>query len=277
MVRRKDTSHLALNCFCLLASGLGLGWLVGLSASPVIQTILASLVAIVVSVTSALAGLHPSDAETDAEHEDPPKEGEDARRKKVKKKLPAMLNPLPVMFMVIGLAGGASVGVYARANDWLGARTNSLVEEWKDTGLSAKEITTRVFDSLYPPPMPTGVETQEPAVAAPSPSPNANANQTTSTAGAPKQAQEREKTAAAVSKPAVRSAPPVRERSNIERGILFTASLDECQRLRNAEGYEELRREMASTNDNGLVSLARTCKSLECLQAGVNKACAKYK
>ena len=274
MARRKNTKHQALNRFCLLVSGLALGWLVGLSASPVIQTILASLIAVVVSITGALAGLSSSDADKESGSSSEATENA-PKPSNVQKRLPALLDPMPVMLMVVGLACGASIGIYARTNDWLGARTNSLVEEWKDTGLSSKEITTRVFDSLYPPPTPVKSETQDTANPTPASNPNTNTNQSISPVNTTSPTRERDRSEATSKSTRPIPQPPVK--NEVRRGILFTASLEECQRLRNAEDYEELRREMVSTKDNNLVSLAKTCKTLECLQAGVNKACAKYK
>lgn len=284
MAARKHTGRLVLNSFCLLLSGLALGWMVGLAVSPVIQTILTSLIAVVVSLSTALAGLRLSDS---AEAQDKPPEPAAGATEpgKSRKFLPAMLDPLPVASMVIGLAIGASVGLYARTNDWLGARTNNLVAEWKATGLSDQDITRRVFDSLYPPPGPqdgarsdssasahergSAVKTETVASAATPPGDN--------TAPKPKPQESGERKAVAPKPAAVPRASVAEQSQNQYRhGVLFNVSLDECARLRNAEG-DDLRREMASSSSDGLVSLAKTCKNDECLRAGVNKACAKYK
>lgn len=275
MARRKDTGRLVFNSFCLLMSGLGLGWLVGLSVSPVIQTILASLIAVVVSISSALAGLRPS--HSDGEQDDSQEREANKPRAHGRWTFLFLLDPLPVMSMIIGLACGASVGVYARTNDWLGARTNILVEEWKDTGLSPKDITTRVFDSLYPPPTYTESTAQELGA-------DSHAHQDLSTgqspepAGTAPPARERERKVIS-SKSTPREAPGAGVQRDFSRrtGVLFDVSMEQCMRLRNAEDEDELRREMASSNDDGLISLARTCKSYECLRAGVIKACAKSK
>ena len=275
MARRKDAGRLAFNSFCLLLSGLGLGWLVGLSVSPVIQTILASLVAVVVSISSALAGLRASDSEGE---QDAPQEGEanKPRARRVRRSFPILLDPLPVMSMVVGLACGASVGVYARANGWLAARTNSYVAEWKETGLSAQEITTRVFNSLYPPPAPEEPKVQEPVVTPPSDGQNSGTVQPAPTPGAPQPAQKREKRAT-TPKPAAGPAVTAERQASFREGVLFAGRLEQCTRLRNADDEDELRREMASSNFDELVRLQRICKNYECLRAGVNKACAKYK
>jgi hypothetical protein len=256
-------------------SGLGLGWLVGLSVSPVIQIILASLVAIVVSISSALAGLHPSDS--DREQDDSQEVQADKPRAHRSRRSFPFLDPLPIMSMVIGLACGASVGVYARTNDWLGARNNILVEEWKETGLSAKDITTRVFDHLYPPPTHDESTAQETGADSPAREDSGTSQSTEPAVTAPP-ASGKEKKATA-SRPAPKADPAMEAQHDfrIHTGVLFSVSMEQCTRLRNAEDEDELRREMASSNDDGLVNLARTCKSYECLRAGVIKACAKYK
>lgn len=275
MARSKDLGRLVFNSFCLLMSGLGLGWLVGLSVSPVIQTILASLVAVLVSISSALAGLRPSDYE--GKHP-APQEGEanKPRARRVRRSFPVLLDPLPVMSMVIGLACGASVGVYGRANGWLAARTNSYVAEWKGTGLTDQQIMTRVFDSLYPPPMPAETEVQEPTGTNPVGGQDSGTVTPTQTLGTAQLAQKREKRAA-TSKPVAGPTVTAERPAGFREGVLFAGRLEQCTRLRNAEDEDELRREMASSNFDELVRLQRTCKNYECLRAGVNKACAKYK
>jgi hypothetical protein len=275
MAPRKNTRRLAFNSICLLLSGFGLGWLVGLSVSPVIQIILASLVAVVVSLSSALAGLRPSESEEEKDDSQGAK-SDNTQGRKARRLFPIILDPLPVMTMVIGLACGASVGIYARANGWMSARTNIYVEEWKDTGLTPKEITTRVFDSLYPPPQVVTPGTQDSTPANPQTNQNDSGVQPAQIPATPQTGQQKEKNVGTPKSEQKPTATAERHASYRDT-ILFTVSSDQCTRLRNAEEEDELRREMASSNDDYLVSLSRTCKSYECLRAGANRACAKYK
>lgn len=262
------------NSFCLLLSGLGLGWLVGLSISPVIQTVLASLVAVVVSLSSALAGLRPSEPEVDDSQETGSAKDTGHRRRR---RFPILLDPLPVMTMVIGLAFGTAVGIYARTNDLLGSRNNLLVEEWKDTGLTAKEITTRVFDSLYPPSSNGESALQEHAPTPPTDQ-NTNSTQTQQQPSNTNQAQEKGNHVSP-RRTTQGTTATMEQQSQLSRHtLLFSVSLEQCVRLKNADDEDELKREMASSNDDYLVELAtKTCKTFECLKAGVRKACAKYK
>jgi hypothetical protein len=135
----KQLFNLIFKGICLLLSGMGVGWLIGLSVSPVIHIVITSLIAFVVSITGALAGLKvtPDD--------EPPSESSS-----LKQKLQVEINPVPVMLIVIGIAFGASLGVYGRTNNWLGTNVNNFVAEWEKTRLGEQEISKRLFETLYP-------------------------------------------------------------------------------------------------------------------------------
>lgn len=245
MVPEKTQYDKIINGFSLYMGGMAIGWLTGLSVSPVIQTILASLVAVIVSISAALAGIKM----------EMPKEKEEADTTNITKPR-ILLDPLPIMLMVVGVAAGAALGVYARTNNWLGPRTNTFAEEWKDTGLKKDEIALRVFNSLYPPPASATTlpgNTPENPVHPISPIEKKEEKNTTKQDGKNHD-----------------------DLHNQYKGVLFNVSLDECKRLQNLAG-DELRREMASSSSEGLTSLAKSCKDDNCLKAGVKKACAKYK
>jgi hypothetical protein len=160
--------------------------------------------------------------------------------------------------MVVGLASGASAGVYARTNNWFGARTNHYVREWADTGYSKEDITRRVFDNLYPP-MPTGI-----------PTPQLTKPLDVGTMSHPAQKSSGEK-----KEEATKGNPPSNVAVQADTPGLFTVPAKECDRLRQArDGTEdELRREMASSTYQQLRDLARDCQSDDCLKNGVKKLC----
>jgi hypothetical protein len=241
------TSTLILRAACVLVSGAALGWLVGLSVSPVIQVVLTSVVSIVVGISSALAGLK------DQENEQP------NETTKVKRLAAHSFNPVPIMCMVIGLALGSSAGIYARSHNWLGTSTTSIASEWKDTGLSEQEIARRVFDSLYP--KSAIPESQSVAI-----EPDKNK-------GSPQEA--KSEVATTKSRTPKTVAETTQQRAQL--GVLFTERSNQCKRLLNVEAEDELRREIASSNFDQLERLARSCRTLQCLTAGVKKTCAKYK
>ena len=249
-------------------SGLGLGWLVGLSVSPVIQIILTSLVAVTVSISSALAGIRPQDSQEEQSLSD--NQGADKRRaRKTGRAFPALLDPLPVMAMVVGLACGASVGVYARANGWLAARHNSYVAEWKETGLSAQEITTRVFNSLYPPPTVDASVAQEPV--------QSPRNEEPSDAPRASDTAPKEESPKARSKSATELSSTANRQGNFRDGILFGNRLEQCKRLMNADEEDELRREIISSDFPELIKWHRSCKDYQCLRDAAIKTCTKYR
>jgi hypothetical protein len=120
-------------------SGAAIGWLAGLSVSPVIQVTITSLLTILVSLTSALASLESSGTAASS----------DSNRSKWKAL--SYLSPAPVALLVLSLACGASLGAYARSNDWLGANARRIAEQWQETGLPRAEILLRVFNQRFPP------------------------------------------------------------------------------------------------------------------------------
>lgn len=119
---------------CMLLSGLGVGWLIGLSVSPVLHIVVASVIALIVGVTGALMGLSNIG---------------DVKESLLKKISEA--NPLPVTLLVIGLGLGASFGVLSRTHNWLGKNSSDIIQEWQRNGLDSLKIATQIFDNLYPP------------------------------------------------------------------------------------------------------------------------------
>src|SRR6185312_9499924 len=97
-VRNLRTS---LELCCVVVSGLGVGWLMGLSASPVLQGVLSVLLALTAGVTSVFTGIEVSKNEES-------------------KPVRPTLTPLPTAILVISIVAGSAVGVAARSNQWLG-------------------------------------------------------------------------------------------------------------------------------------------------------------
>jgi len=91
----------------LFISGLGVGYIMGMSISPVVGIVLASLITLVVSLSSALAGIGVKKLEHSA-----PEDSSILRRIEV--------NPLPIMALTVGIAFGGSFGIWMRTHAWLG-------------------------------------------------------------------------------------------------------------------------------------------------------------
>jgi hypothetical protein len=133
------------NLIGLLASGLGLGWLVGLSVSPVLQVIVASIVALAVAATSALAGLKPESDTTASSGA----EGKGSPPRFVPSGLRVSL--LPLTLLIVGIAAGASAGVFTRTNNLLGLNPEISSKRWSGIGIEKRELEKRMFDAVYAP------------------------------------------------------------------------------------------------------------------------------
>ncbi len=128
------------NGIFLFGSGLAVGWLVGLSLSPVLQVVVASIVALTVAATSALAGLSLDAAQ-------PKDGGEPAHAAALV--LRSRVTLLPLCLMTVGIAFGASGGILARTNNLLGLYPEISSKRWTGTGIPQNEIQSRMFNELY--------------------------------------------------------------------------------------------------------------------------------
>lgn len=126
----------------LLITGVGIGWLIGLSVSPVVSIVITAVTGSAAAIIAALSGL-----------EDKPDEGKEASRPK-----PPLLrwniDPLPLMLLVVGILLGSLLGIKARNDGWLGTDLSIEVKKWTDVGLvdagfTQEEIVRRLFESQY--------------------------------------------------------------------------------------------------------------------------------
>jgi hypothetical protein len=100
--------------------GLFVGWMVGLSVSPVAGTVLSAVITMVITAAAVTAGLKSDDSDDDA-------------WAKISKRFKAG----PIVALIVGLAVGATTGVYARTHEWLGDSSES--GEGKDDGADVPE------------------------------------------------------------------------------------------------------------------------------------------
>lgn len=90
------------NHFWLLLAGLAVGWLCGLSYTPVLGTVLSTVLVVVVSLAATLAGVEqPGPPSTDS-----------GKRPRI--------DPRPVALLLAGIAAAAPLGVAARTHGWFG-------------------------------------------------------------------------------------------------------------------------------------------------------------
>jgi len=107
-------------------TGLGIGWLVGLSVSPVISIVITSITGAAAAVITALSGLE--------------------------EKSKWSVSPVPLALLVVGLSIGSGIGIRTRNLDWLGRNIAAEAAMWEAAGLTLDkaEIVERMFDNLYP-------------------------------------------------------------------------------------------------------------------------------
>lgn len=116
----------------VLVVGLSIGWLAGLSTSPVVSILISGAMGAAISIIAVLGGF--SKDATDGK-------GGSAR-------IPDA-NPLHLCALSVGLAAGASVGLYARTHYWLTPTPSSVlqqrVDDWSSIGISKADVAKALF------------------------------------------------------------------------------------------------------------------------------------
>jgi hypothetical protein len=108
----------------VLAGG-ALGWIVGLSSTPIVATVVPALLALLVAVATALSGL-------DEKHE----------------RTRTMLYPSALL--VVGAGIGIGFGVAAKSRDWLSPEPAEIADRWSE--IDRKAVLHRLFDRTEPQP-----------------------------------------------------------------------------------------------------------------------------
>ena len=128
----------------LLLAGFGLGWLMGLSTTPLVATIFSALLASAAAILGALGGVETQkNAEANAEQANDAGSGGLPRWN-------TRINPLPLAFLALGIVIGSIFGVRARNFNWLGSDVANEVQKWTDTGLTEKAVAERLFENKFP-------------------------------------------------------------------------------------------------------------------------------
>jgi hypothetical protein len=132
-----------LDSISLLLCGIGVGWLIGQSLSPVVNTVITSIVVLVASIVGTLSGI-----KTVPERQTKGEIKKDNNNHWLKNF--TTISPLPLAILVTGLVAGSCLGIYARTNEWLSPNPQQFAQKWNDIGLADKDIKRRLFDTLYP-------------------------------------------------------------------------------------------------------------------------------
>jgi len=261
----KGRRGLALASFyilCLFISGTGVGWLLGLSVSPVLHIIVASVIALTVGVVGTLAGLEGNHKSGTAENNSQHGEASIFTNKRSVK-----INPFPMTALIMGLVIGACFGVYTRTNELLGADPRRLAQRWNGvSGLDEANIKRRLFDHLYPPTTSTNEFNQE---------------QLTRTE---EEQNQPEKPLAAsvntnldkvakVEKRQPKKSPDPAAAVTAHTAGLFSISVEDCELLSLKHG-DTLRSRLRALNDKRVNVFLDKCDSDECLEALKEIICA---
>src|SRR5580698_5225348 len=119
------------NVILLFFSSLSLGWMIGMSVSPVVNTVVASVIAVLVTAVSLLSGFKLDETAV--------------------QKIPRSITDMsivPVAILTIGLAIGSAMGIFTRTHNFLGVvdhHINSITTK-KQTDDDGKSTTAGLFE-----------------------------------------------------------------------------------------------------------------------------------
>lgn len=91
--------------FYLAVASLSIGWLIGLSVSPVVNIIVSSVIVLLISAVTLLGNVNSNDEQ---------------KIKILGNR--SSVQTLPIAILTLFIAIGASIGIYARTNEWLGQK-----------------------------------------------------------------------------------------------------------------------------------------------------------
>lgn len=159
--------HSLANAAAVAICGLSIGWLMGLSLSPTVQTVISTLLGLLISGVALLAGIRITDAGSTApaapstETEKTAGNAELATETLAEIKSPktkaadteAMSGPIisivPLAILCVTIAVGATLGGLARTNGMIGPSPTLFAWRWRNTGIKSDELQNRLFDTLF--------------------------------------------------------------------------------------------------------------------------------
>lgn len=133
---RPNSSYPKVYLISLIITGLGIGWLAGLSVSPVVSIVITSVAGSAAAIIAAMSGL-----------ENQSKTEGDSKTKNIHF---SKISPVPIAVLVVGIVAGSIVGIYVRSHNWLGNPSLAKeVEQWTELGLNREEVARRLFENKY--------------------------------------------------------------------------------------------------------------------------------
>jgi hypothetical protein len=120
-------------------TGIGIGWLAGLSTSAVLGIVLTSIMATVAAVFAALPAaksiLKKPEGLSEIQSTDP---------------AATAYAPAFLCVLVVGIGIGSGAGVWARTHFWFSPSDKEIIEHWKSLGLDGDMVTDRLFSVRLP-------------------------------------------------------------------------------------------------------------------------------
>ena len=130
MSSRNDRNSKVADFVGLLIVGLGVGWLLGMSATPVVSIVITSLTATAAAVLAVMSGLEGT---TFQENTGPNSDSSRARKH---------IYLAPIVALVVGIVVGASVGLTSRSYAWFGTDLDAEISKWTRHGRNNKKSRT---------------------------------------------------------------------------------------------------------------------------------------
>jgi hypothetical protein len=134
----------------LVVAGSCIGFLSGLSATSISQTLISALLGLAGGVLGVIAGIKPSADSEEASKVSLPSSASPEESPKVPVRLAIKhVTVVPFAFFTAALLLGTVNGIVCRTNDWLGANPKWAFQRWQ-AGLSEKEVAVRLFNEIHP-------------------------------------------------------------------------------------------------------------------------------
>lgn len=111
----------------LLVTGFGIGWLAGLSVSPVVSIVITSVTGSIAAIVAALSGVKA-----------------DGSVSKERIRLPNIA-VWPLSVLIVGILIGSTLGILARNRQSLGSDISSEIEKWKAIGVPKEVIIEKLL------------------------------------------------------------------------------------------------------------------------------------
>lgn len=120
-----------LNFVTIVLIGMSIGWLAGLSSSPLFSVVMPVLLTLIASALAAVRLMSKPAADA-----------------------PQTISVQAIAIFAIGLAGGGSLGTMARLGEWLAPDPAHVIERWNRwrTVVPHDEVVRRVFERTLPDP-----------------------------------------------------------------------------------------------------------------------------